>query len=258
MTTERILEVVAICTGRGWIPLWVKRWLTPKYPRGPGTPGDISCSTEPTDAELAERESRLLLCTLLLDARAARLEAKIDKRQEQQRRRILEAGKHAASADHLEPMCRELLNVHGATTFYRVIDDLLLTFGTRGKGSHEHRALTANDLAAAEDPVSTLVAVAEEFSVEPTALSELMMRNLPMTRVEAELWGRDLLRAHSAEFIIRIIDGLLQKFAPHLGLTAKDLGATEEPVSTLAGVIEEYEVAARALSDLCCPRRAGE
>ena len=87
-------------------------------------------------------------------------------REEQQRRRILEAGKHAASADHLELMCRELLNVHGATTFYRVIDDLLLTFGTQGKGSHEHRALTANDLAAAEDPVSTLVAVAEEFSVE--------------------------------------------------------------------------------------------
>ena len=79
-----------------------------------------------------------------------------------------------------------------------------------------------------------------------------------MTRVEAELWGRDLLRAHSAEFIIRIIDRLLQKFAPHLGLTAKDLGATEEPVSTLAGVVEEYEVAARALSDLCCLRRAGE
>ena len=111
--------------------------------------------------------------------------------------------------------------------------------------------------------MSTLVAVAEEFSVEPTALSELMMRNLPMTRVEAELWGRDLLRAHGAEFIIRVIAGLLQKFAPHLGLTAKDLGAkdlgaTEEPVSTLAGVIEEYEVAARALSDLCCLRRAGE
>ena len=38
MTTERILEVVvAICTSRGWIPLWVKRWLTPKYPRGLGT-----------------------------------------------------------------------------------------------------------------------------------------------------------------------------------------------------------------------------
>ena len=54
MTIERILEVVAICTGRGWIPLWVKRWLTPKYPRGLGTPGDISCSTEPTDAELDE------------------------------------------------------------------------------------------------------------------------------------------------------------------------------------------------------------
>ena len=51
----RIREgVVAICTSRGWIPLWVKRWLTPKYPRGLGTPGDISCSTEPTDAELDE------------------------------------------------------------------------------------------------------------------------------------------------------------------------------------------------------------
>ena len=99
--------------------------------------------------------------------------------------------------------------------------------------------------------MSTLVAVAKEFSVEPTALSELMMRNLPMTRVDAELWGRDMLRACGAEFIIRIIDRLWKKFAPHSDLTAKDLGGAEEPVSTLACVVEEYKVAARALSDLC-------
>ena len=159
--------------------------------------------------------------------------------------RTLAAGKHnrtsAASADHVESLGRDLLHVHGATPLLRVIDDLLQTFGPLP-------ALTANDLAAAEDPVSTLMEVAETFRFEPLPLSELMLESLPVTRVEAESFGRDLFRENGAAAIIPVIDRLLQVFGPHLGLTANDLGAAEDPVSTLAEVAETYEVTARDLS----------
>ena len=108
-----------------------------------------------------------------LDARERRLEGKLDARdrflEEYSRLRILAAGKHnrtsAASADHVESLGRDLLHVHGATPLLRVIDDLLQTFGPLP-------ALTANDLAAAEDPVSTLMEVAETFRFEHLPLSE--------------------------------------------------------------------------------------
>ena len=97
--------------------------------------------------------------------------------------------------------------------------------------------------------MSTLVEVAETYRVEPPVLSELMLDNLPLTRVEAESFCRHLLRAHGAAAIIRVIDGLLQGLGPHLGLTANDLGAAEGPVSTLADVAQTFKVTPRELDN---------